>query len=244
MLNGASTLSHGWKPESGFLKNRWDHYCELMLLYLLALGSPTHPIPRRCWEAWARPRYTHYGFNYIGSPAPLFVHQFSHAWFDFRRRRDAHADYHENSMIATKVHRQFCIGLQKRFPQFGEELWGITSSDSAAGYQGWGGPPELGRLDGTLVPCAAAGSLPFLPHETIRTLRHMRERFGDRVWNRYGFTDAFNPHNGWINPDVIGIDVGISVLMAENAQTGWVWRTFMRNEPARIGLERAGFKRV
>jgi len=242
MLAGGLTLSHGWKPENGFLKNRWDHYCELMLLYLLALGSPTHPIPASCWNAWTRPRYRHFGHDYIGSPAPLFVHQYSHAWFDFQNRRDASADYFENSITATKVHRLFCIELHKRFPQFGEDLWGLTASDSAEGYQAWGGPPEMGKLDGTLVPCAAAGSLPFLPRETLHTLRVMRERFGDRVWKRYGFVDAFNPHTGWFNPDVIGIDVGISVLMAENAQSGLVWRTFMRNEGVRCAMQRAGFR--
>jgi hypothetical protein len=108
-------------------------------------------------------------------------------------------------------------------------MWGITASDSAKGYRGWGGPPEHGGVDGTLVPCAAAGSLPFLPDDTIRVLRKMREQHGERIWKRYGLIDAFNPQTEWYGPDVIGIDVGISMVMAENLRSGFVWRTFMKN---------------
>ncbi|MCK6501277.1 MAG: hypothetical protein L6Q38_17500, partial [Nitrospira sp.] len=92
----------------------------------------------------------------------------------------------------------------------------------------------------TIVPCAAAGSLPFLPDACLRTLRHQRERFGNRIWSRYGFVDAFNPHTGWVNPDVVGIDVGITMLMAENLASGWVWRNFRSNAEIRRGLAEAG----
>jgi hypothetical protein len=241
LLDADQVLRHGWKPESGFLKARWDTYCELMMLYLLALGSPTHPIPPEAWHAWKRPSFEYAGIRYINPAAPLFVHQYSHAWFDFRHQRDRYADYFENSVQATRAHRLFCLDLRKRFPQFGEELWGISASDSAKGYVAWGGPPEHGPLDGTCVPCAAGGSIPFLPVETVRVLRAMRERFGSKIWRRYGFVDAFNPHTGWVAPDVIGIDVGITLLMAENARSGLVWKTFMRNAEARRGMELAGF---
>lgn len=244
MLNGAMTLSHGWKPESGFLKARWDSYCELMMLYLLALGSPTHPIASECWDTWKRPQFTYEGLTFVYCRAPLFIHQYSHAWFDFRGQRDRHADYFENSVSATKAHRLFCLNQRKRFPQFGTNLWGITASDSAKGYVAWGGPPEVGKLDGTLVPCAAGGSLPFLPPECLKVLRTMQDRFGDRVWKRYGFVDAFNPHTGWTAPDVIGIDAGITLLMAENARTGFVWRTFRKNPEVRTAMKRAGFRPV
>jgi hypothetical protein len=146
-------------------------------------------------------------------------------------------------VTATKAHRLFCLRLRERFPHFSEDLWGISASDSAKGYVVWGGPPEHGPLDGTVVPCAAAGSLPFLPAESLRTLRHMRARYGERVWKRYGFVDAFNPQTGWFNPDVIGIDVGISLLMAENLRSGFVWRTFMKNEELRRAMARVGFER-
>jgi len=214
----------------------------LMMLYLLAIGSPTHSIPAATWHNWSRPVVEYEGLRYVSPMAPLFVHQFSHAWFDFRGKRDRHLDYFENSVTATKAHRLFCINLQSRFPHFGEDLWGITASDSSKGYRAWGGPPEVGKIDGTLVPCAAAGSLPFLPRETLHTLHKMRERFGDKIWKRYGFIDAFNPQTDWYNPDVIGIDVGISLLMAENLRTGFVWKTFMKNEEMQRAFTLVGFE--
>jgi hypothetical protein len=242
MLNGTDTLSHGWKPETGFLKARWDAYCELMMLYLLALGSPTHPIAGECWDAWRRPKLTYEGLTFVYCAAPLFVHQYSHAWFDFRGQRDRYADYFQNSVLATKAHRLFCLNLRDRFPQFGTNLWGITASDSAEGYVAWGGPPEVGKLDGTLVPCATGGSLPFVLPECLAVLHTMRDRFGERVWKRYGFVDAFNPHTVWTAPDVIGIDVGITLVMAENARTGVIWNTFMKNPEVQEGMKRAGFR--
>jgi hypothetical protein len=121
-------------------------------------------------------------------------------------------------------------------------VWGITASDSAKGYVAWGGPPRDPAIDGTVVPCAAGGSLMFTPDISILALREMRERFGDRIYGRYGFADAFNPNNGWIDPDVIGIDVGITLLSAENALGQSVWGWFMRNAEVRRAMHRAGFR--
>src|SRR5436309_15800082 len=118
------------------------------------MGARKQAFPATAWDAWRRPRFVYAGLRYISPPEPLFVHQYSHAWFDFRGRRDRHADYFENSVLATRAHRVFCARLAKRFPDFGEEVWGITASDSPGGYVVWGGPPELGPLDGALVPCA------------------------------------------------------------------------------------------
>lgn len=242
MMPDGKTISHGWKPESGFLKSNWDHYCELMMLYLLAIGSPSNAAPAESWHAFTRPVFEYKGHKFISSKDPIFIHQYSHAWFDFRNRRDKYANYFENSVIATKAHKQFCLDLRERYPHFGEDMWGITASDSAKGYRAWGGPPEHGGIDGTLVPCAAAGSLPFLPEDTIRVLRAMRSRYGDRIWKRYGFIDAFNPQTGWYAPDVIGIDVGITMLMAENLRSQFVWRTFMKNPEAQRAIELVGLK--
>lgn len=243
MRNGGVTLTHGWKPESGFLASRWGSYCELMMLYLLALGSERHPISAASWDAWKRPRLDYAGETFISDPhAPLFIHQYSHAWFDFQGRRDAYADYFEKSVKATRAHREFCARLAPEFPHYSRELWGISASDSAKGYVVWGGPPRFGPIDGTLVPCAVAGSLPFLPRECIATLRLMRDRYGERIWKRYGFVDAFNPATGWVAPDVIGIDLGITLMMAENARTGFFNRTFMRNPEMQRAMRRAGFK--
>lgn len=241
MLNGGTTLSMGWTPENGFLPTRWDTYSELMMLYLLAIASPTNPIPPSSWAAWARPSFTYQGMTYISSGAPLFTHQYSHAWFDFRNKRDAFADYFQNSITATMAHRLFCLSLAPQFADYGNDLWGISSSDSAKGYVAWGGPPALGPIDGTVVPCATAGSLPFDSAQTIHVLRWIRGHY-PQAWQRYGFVDAFNPLTGWYDPDVIGIDVGISVLMAENLRTQFVWNTFMKNLAAQNGMNLAGFQ--
>jgi len=243
MLNGGATFSMGWKPESGFLAARWNHYCELMMIYLLAMGSPTHPVPPETWKAWTRPRVKFQGIEYISGDDPLFTHQYTQAWFDFRGKRDAYADYFENSVKATKAHKQFCVSLKEEFPDYSDSLWGITASDSAVGYQAWGGPPRLGTLDGSVVPCATGGSLPFLFADCMQVLRTMRERY-PKSWGRYGFVDAFNPLKNWYNPDVLGIDLGITMLMAENQRTGFVWDTFMKNREAQKGMERAGFQKT
>jgi hypothetical protein len=233
-------LSHGWTPELGFIPSRWDFYSELMMMYLLGMGSSSHPLNSDTWFAWKRTIFEYDGLRYIGSFAPLFVHQYSQAWFDFRNKRDRYADYFENSAIATDVHRRFCLSLNTQFSDYSNALWGITASDSDRGYIVWGGPPAMGPIDGTVVPCAAGGSLPFLPAETMRVLRTIHDHY-PQAWCRYGFVDAFNPLTNWYDTDVIGIDTGIIMVMAENARTGFVWDTFMRNEEARRGMEVAGF---
>jgi len=235
-------LPHGWMPETGFLQYRWDNYSEMMMMYLLGLGSTSHPLPAETWDAWKRATFEYDGIQYIGSFAPLFVHQYSQAWFDFRDKRDQYADYFKNSIIATEVHRRFCLDLASQFPDYTEDLWGITASDSPKGYVVWGGPPATGPIDGTVVPCATGGSLPFLPQETIRVLHTIKNRYGTHAWSRYGFIDAFNPVTNWYDRDVVGIDTGITMLMAENARSGFVWETFMKNAEAQRGMERAGFK--
>jgi hypothetical protein len=235
-------LPHGWRPETGFLQYRWDNYSEMMMMYLLGLGSATHPLPATAWDAWKRSKFEYDGIRYIGSFAPLFVHQYSQAWFDFRGKRDQYADYFQNSIIATDVHRRFCLDLSKQFPDYSDDLWGITASDSVKGYTAWGGPPAMGPIDGSVVPCATAGSMPFLPQETMRVLRTIKDRYGSHTWSNYGFVDAFNPLTNWYDSDVVGIDTGITMVMAENARTGFVWQTFMKNPEARRSMERAGLK--
>jgi hypothetical protein len=237
-----SLLPHGWLPEAGFLPYRWDYYSELMMMYLLGLGSFWHPLPPDAWQSWKRTTFEYDGLRYIGSYAPLFVHQYSQAWFDFRRKHDRYTNYFKNSAIATDVHRRFCIELGKQFPDYTDDLWGITASDSKNGYVVWGGPPEIGPIDGTVVPSAAAGSLPFLPQATLRVLKTIRNRYSAGAWCRYGFVNAFNPLKNWYDTDVIGIDTGITMLMAENLRTGLVWETFMKNPEALRGLKRAGFE--
>jgi hypothetical protein len=230
--DGSLLFSHGWKPELGFLGSRWDSYSEHLILDLLAIGSPTYPADPRSWYVWRRDWISYAGYTYLAGAAPLFIHQYSHAWVDFRGRREKpfpRVDYFDNSIKATRAHRAFCIDISGEFPGYSENIWGITASDSANGYVAWGGPPRHPAIDGTVVPCAAGGSLMFTPDISLPALETMLEKFGDRIYGRYGFVDAFNPNTGWVDSDVIGIDVGITLLSAENLRSGKVWRWFMQN---------------
>ena len=249
MLNGDPfLLAHGVMPGSGFLPFRWTAYSEASILYLLAIGSTKHPIPAESWYRWLRPEVRYQEWTFI-SGGPIFTHQFSHAWVDFRHQEDGdpyYTDFFRNSQLATYAHRDFCISLQSKYSDYGPNMWGITVSDSPRGYVAWGGPPFAGPINGTLVPCAVAGSVMFTPQICLPVLQQMLSVYGDKVYQRYGFTDAFNPNwedkKLWVNPDVIGIDVGIALLSIENQLTGNVWRWFMRNPYIQAGMERAGFR--
>jgi hypothetical protein len=242
MLNGGTTFSMGWTPESGFLSARWNKFCELMMIYLLAIGSPTHPVDPSTWNAWERPVIHYDGLTYIGGNDPIFTHQYSHAWFDFRHKRDNYADYFTNAITATRAHEAFCLSLGK---PYSSDYWGISASDYINGYTAWGGPNADGKgfgpIDGSVVPNATAGSLPFLPEATLRVQRSLKANYGDKAYGRYGFCDAFHPQVNYYDPDVLGIDLGISVLMSENLRSSFVWETFARNPEVPLALHRAGF---
>jgi hypothetical protein len=242
MFNGGPTFSMGWHPEDGFIPARWNHYCELMMIYLLAIGSPTHPVPASSWDAWSRPTLTYDGLTYISGNDPLFTHQYSHAWFDFRNKRDRYANYFTNSITATQAHKAFCLSLGK---PYSSDYWGISASDYIHGYTAWGGPNSEGKgfgpIDGSVVPNATAGSLPFLPADCLRVQRALKANYGDKAYGRYGFCDAFHPQANYYDPDVLGIDLGIGVIMAENLRTGFIWETFNRNPEVPLALQRAGF---
>lgn len=243
MLNGDPyLLSHGWRPETGFITNRWHDYSEQMMLYLMAVGSPTMPISPRAWYAWERTWHEYGDYRYLAAVSPLFIHQFSHAWVDFRNRRERLApnvDYFENSVKATRAQRQFFIDvLSREFPKYSANIWGLSASDSREGYVAWGAPPRHPQTDGSVVPYAAAGSLMFTPDISLAALKEMRRLYGDRIYGRYGFADAFNPHTGWVNPDVLGIDLGITLLSIENLRSGKVWYWFMQNDEIRRAMRR------
>jgi hypothetical protein len=242
MLNGGSTFDMGWHPEDGFIDARWERYCELMMIYLLAIGSPTHPVAASSWNAWERQTIHYDGLTYISGNDPLFTHQYSQAWYDFRNKRDNYANYFTNSITATRAHEAFCLSLGK---PYSPEYWGISASDYINGYTAWGGPNADGKgfgpIDGSVVPNATAGSLPFLPEACLRVQRALKANYGDKAWGRYGFCDAFHPQANWYDPDVLGIDLGISLLMAENLRTSFVWDTFARNPEVPLAMRRAGF---
>ena len=243
MLNGDPlVLSHGWERGKGFLKSKWDTYAEMTLLYLLAIGSPSHPISPESWYAWQRPLYTYGTYSFI-SGGPLFTHQYSHAWIDFRNRRDrGFVDFFLNSVNATRANRTYCLNLKTSLPAtFGPDIWGITASDGPKGYRIYSEIKAFEPVDGTVAPCAAAGSLMFTPDISIPALRAMQNQYREHIYGRYGFIDAYNPTLQWFDNDVVGIDVGISLLSAENLLTGNVWRWFMANEPVSRAMDLIGF---
>jgi hypothetical protein len=240
------TFYMGYRPEVGILRARWGDFNEGPLIYLLALGSRIHPVSAQAWEAWRRqPVETFSGLTYVQCP-PLFTHQYPQVWFDLRGLRDNQMDYFRNSQLATLAQRQWFIDdLSKLFPLYGPNLWGLTASDCEGGYTAWGGPPlDKGEhpIDGSVVPAASAGSLAFEPRLCLNTLENMRSRYGQKAWAKYGFVDCFNPSNDWYDHDVIGIDVGPSVLMAENCRSGFVWKTFMSAPEAQAAIRAAGFR--
>jgi hypothetical protein len=242
MQNGSRALCHGWTPEGGFLQYRWEAYSELLAMYLLAVGSRTHPISPSSWDAFARPMTEYQGIFFIDAGAPLFIHQYSHAWFDFRERRDRYANYFRNSVRATEAHRRLCISYDQQFPWYGPNMWGVTASDSRSGYRVWCTPSA--PPDGTLVPCAAGGSLVFLPELCGTVLQSMYDRYGDRIWTKYGFRDAFHPNERWYSRYILGIDQGIILLMAENMRTQSVWESVMSTVEARNAIAAVGFSPV
>ena len=264
--NGGATVTHGWKPESGFISYRWEGYDEALLLYALGLGSPTHPLPEESYRAWQSTflwKEVHgREFLYAG---PLFIHQLSHVWIDFRGIQDAFMrdkgiDYFENSRRAAYVQQQYAIANPLDFEGYGENSWGMTASDGPGwqthrikgierpffAYYARGVP--FGPDDGTISPWATVASLPFAPEIVLPALRH----FGDidlGIERSYGFKASFNPtfgvNNdkpyGWISPFHFGLNQGPIVLMIENYRTGLSWQ-LMRACPYLVsGLRRAGF---
>ncbi len=260
-------ISMGWTPEGGFIEADWSGYNEAMILYVLALGSPTHAIDARAWEEWTRsyrwegdPESAHVAFG------PLFGHQYSHVWIDFRKIQDSYmrskgSDYFANSMRATYANRDHCIANPRGWKGYGALVWGLTASDGpfpgrpgavdGAGFHSyWARGAGAGGAadDGTIAPTAVGGSVPFAPEVTIPTLMHLRERFGDRVYGSYGFTDAFNLSypapaggEGWFDHQYLAIDSGPILLMVENYRTGFVWELMKRNPYVAAGLRKAGF---
>ncbi|TWU47963.1 hypothetical protein Poly59_48070 [Rubripirellula reticaptiva] len=252
MLGDNDCLHMGWTPEAGMLPYQWDTFSELVILVLLAIGAPNHAIPPRCWQAWNRGRALHFqGESFLSYP-PLFVHQYPMAYFDFRRLRSPSGrSYWDNSVRAHHAQIAFMSELSNRNPKnfahYGADLWGLTSSDSVNGYRDWGGPYEDDRyepdrgIDGTVVPSAAGGGLAIVPQQSLYTLRHQRDQFADKIYGRYGFVNAYNPATGWIGTDVIGIDTGITLAMADNLESGGVWQAFMAHPAATRALQLAGF---
>lgn len=238
----------GWKPVTGFAGfGLWRGYNEAMILYLLALGSPTHPIPEAGWSYWTSGYQwsTQYGFSYVIFP-PLFGHQYSHCWIDFRFIQDDYMlsrgiTYFENSRRATMAARAYCIANPFGHIGYGQNNWGLTASDDPDGYLAHGAPPPQND-NGTITPTAAASSIPFAPEVVVPALQYMFDTFGAQLWGVYGFKDAFNLNRGWFATDYLGIDQGPVVIMIQNYLDGSTWDRFMANGDVQVGLQRAGFE--
>jgi hypothetical protein len=246
MTNGdGKLLSHGWRPE-GFIKFRYEKYCQLAAMYLLGIGSPTHPLPPDAWYAWGREPNSYGQYHYIGTSL-LWTYQYPFAWFDFRGRRETRGtkiDWFANCQTATRAHREWCYtDLAKEFPGYTQSIWGITSSSSPTGYRAWGGPPRHSTIDGSVVPCAVGGSLMLTPDICIPAMHAMKDKYGDRILGKYGFADAFNPQTGWVSTDALGLDVGIMLLAAENLRTGNLWNWFMANPEPQKAMKLAGIEK-
>jgi hypothetical protein len=247
MRNSGVGLAMGWRPGSGFAGfGTWVGYNEAMILYILALGSPTHPIPASTWFTWTSGYswQTHYGYTYVNFP-PLFGHQYSHCWIDFRFIQDLYMQnkgitYFENSRRAAYAAQAYCIDNPLGWVGYGENVWGLTACDGPSGYMARGAPPGQND-DGTIAPTAAAASIAFAPEIVIPTLHHLYDTYFSQLWSTYGFRDAFNLTQNWWDTDYIGIDEGPIIIMIENYLTQSVWQRFGQNTNIMAGLARAGF---
>lgn len=270
----APAISMGWHPEHGFLEHDWIGYNEAMIVILLALGSQTFAVEPAAWDTWTqhydRSWGTVYGQEHLAFP-PLFGHQYSHVWVDFRGIRDRYMqrrgiDYFENSRRATYAQRAYAIANPDGWRGYGANIWGLTACDGPGdGQLPVGGTPRTFRGysargiasydDGTLAPTAMAASLPFAPELVLPGIRALKQQYGTHIYGEYGFIDAFNPSYpserakvgkvvpgaGWVGPDYLGIDQGPIVAMIENHRSGLIWATMRKSAYLRRALTRAGF---
>jgi len=243
MLNKGKTFALAWSPETGFNKARWDHFDESLLLYVLAIGSPTHPIPAESWREILRPVGSYQNYRLIQMP-PLFTHQYPHIWLDLRGQNDGLADYFENSVNASRANRAFCIDQASKFAGYGPNLWGLSASDGPSGYRAYGAPPGWTVLhDGTVAPTACGSSIVFTPQESIACLENIRTYYSDAMWGPYGFSDAMNVGKQWFSDKVLAIDQGPLLLMIENYRTGLIWKFMARSASVQKAFEKIGFQK-
>ena len=265
--NNGATLTHGWSPESGFLPYRWEGYDEGLLLYMLALGSPTYPLAGDAYAAWCSTYQwkNQYGYEYLYAGS-FFTHQLSHLWIDFRKiqdgyMRDKGIDYFENTRRATHVQQQYAINNPLKFKGYGPTCWGITASDGPGpdtikidgverqffNYIARGVP--FGPDDGTIAPWAVVASLPFAPDIVLPSIEYFIRELKLKANNPYGFKATFNatyPANsgnpsGWVSPWHYGLNQGPIVLMIENYRSELLWRLTRQSPYIVSGLLRAGF---
>lgn len=265
--NGGLTVTHGWKPETGFIKYRWTGYSEALILYVLGLASPTFPLPEESYRAWTRTykwkRLYGHEFLYAG---PLFIHQLSHMWIDFRGIQDEYMsgkaiDYFENTRRAIYAQQTYAMRNPKKLRGYDRYCWGITASDGPGPavrringrtvrfYDYVARSIPFGPDDGTIAPWAVAGSLPFAPEVVLPSLKRINRDYPDMT-SKYGFKCSYNPtftssarkQKAWVSQGYYGLDQGPIVMMIENYRSGLLWRLMRRCPYIVTGLRRAGFQ--
>ena len=257
------TISMGWKPETGNINWGWHGYNEGLFLYILAAGTGMKDVERSydAWLSYYKWKEPYPGLAHVAFP-PLFGHQFSHIFIDFRGvvdkyMKDKGIDYFENSRRATLAQQQYAIQNIHNWKGYDEFTWGITACDGPGstynsngreyfGYAGRGasGPDYNYFDDGTIAPYASLSSLPFAPEIVFPTIRNIINRKGSSIWGKYGFYDAFNETANWVNNDFIGIAQGPMLLMIENFRTGLVWNYVMKDPVIQDGMTKLGFQYV
>jgi hypothetical protein len=263
--DGGATLRQGWKPECGFLHYGWEGYNEAIVMYVLAMGSPTHPLEDFCYKKWTATYQWEnlYGYDFLYG-GPLFFHQYSHAWIDFRGIRDSfmrekRCDYFENSRRATLVQREYAQRNPNEFAGYDEHCWGLTACDGPSdelpdvtgeprrlfGYAARGVP--YGPDDGTIAGWASLASLPFTPNIALDAARNMQLRYPEML-SANQYSSGFNPslastdRRAWVSYGKFGLDQGIVLMMIENYRTELIWK-LMRDCPyVSTGLRRNGFR--
>lgn len=244
-------FSMGWSPERGMLESYWDYYTdEVMMIDLLAIGSPTHPIPPEAFYAWTRSKGSYGGgkeFIYTWHGA-LFSYQYANAWFDFRDIVDKDGvNWFDNSTNATLANRQFCIDNADKFKGYGPNSWGITSMARPEAYTMHFGVPPTGNgepeYDGTISPTGPAGSIVFTPYLSLAALKNMYLSH-PKLWGQYGMKDSFDADKNWYSTTCYGIGEGMILLPIENFRTGFIWKYFMKSPYIQDALKKAGFTKV
>ncbi len=268
MYNETDRLSMGWHPEHDFIPAEWVGYNEAMVLLIMAMGSPTHPLPAETWTTWCSTYpWDHFKGQENVQFDPLFGHQYSHVWIDFKGIQDAYMrekgiDYFENSRRATLSNRAYCIENPQGANGYGEWCWGLTACDGPNtvklnvngkdwqfyDYRARGAASIQIVDDGTIAPTAAGGSFAFTPDISMKTMKYMWETYNRDLVGEYGFKDAFNltyitkeTPKGWFDIDYLGIDQGPILLMIENQQTQLLWNIMKKNPYILDGLRKAGF---
>jgi hypothetical protein len=246
MAQGTDAVSMGWFPSGSFIAGNWIGYDEGMILYLLGLGIATNPLPASAWTQWTGGYTwaTYYGESFVPFP-PLFGHEYSHCWVDFRHIADSYMNSHnstyfENSRRATLAQMAYCIANPLNRVGYSSNVWGLTACDGPTGYAAHGAPPALND-DGTIAPTAPGGAMAFTPEYSLPALRYFYSHFRTHIWTANGFRDAFNLSQQWYGSDELGIDQGPIVIMIENYRTQRPWRLFMQNAEIQRGLQQAGF---